>query len=61
MQADDDEDLKKIMHVIWGVASLGIGNLANEGIKQMSANKIKKYKEKEADMRSIAEQLSLYI
>ena len=61
MQADDDEDLKKIMHVIWGVASLGIGNHANEGIKQMSANKIKKYKEKEADMRSIAEQLSLYI
>ena len=49
------------MHVIWGVASLGIGNLANEGIKQMSANKIKKYKEKEADMRPIAEQLSLYI
>lgn len=61
MQSNDDEDVKNILNVVWGVTTLGIGNLANEGIKKISANKIKKYKEKEEEMRFIAKQLSSYV
>ena len=57
LQAEGDEDTEKVLKVIWGVATLGIANVIDSGIKKAQELRIENQQRKEKEMRDIAKQL----
>ena len=57
MQADGDEVLHTMLKGIWGICTLGVANVVDAGVKKIQEARINNYKEKEKEMRGIANQI----
>lgn len=57
MQADGDEVLHTMLKGIWGICTLGVANVIDAGVKKIQEARINNYKEKEKEMRGIADQI----